>query len=139
MDFSEVVTEDCGAVLPYSRTFFPNPAFATVDDVKEIGDNLAFIKNCDPRALPFLCGMILPECPGDNPNGIGQGPCRKYCEEIANSVLCSQIFAFAGVDLGGYCDLLPTYEVPGNTDFCTFIELPPPPTMVPRKLKLVCI
>ena len=129
--FETVTSEACSTVLPYSQTFFPNRAFPRVEDAKLIGDNLALIKNCDPNAFGFLCGMLLPECPAATTTGIGRAPCQSYCQQIASSPICSQFFAIAGIDGGTYCDLLPSYPVEGDHNFCTYVL---PSTIGPRKL-----
>ncbi|XP_072018563.1 uncharacterized protein [Amphiura filiformis] len=138
VSYTDIVSEDCSAVLSYSLTFYPNPAFATKEEAKLIGDNLTLIKNCDPRALGFLCGMLLPECPSASPIGVGKAPCQHYCEEIATSVVCAQFFGFAGVNLGDYCKLLPNVTIEGDPDFCTFI-VPPAPSTTPAPVIATCV
>ena len=116
--FGGVTSENCATVLPYSETFYPNPIFKRKRDAAISGRSLVLIKDCDPRAFPFFCGMLLPECPNASPIGLGQIPCRHFCEAIANELNCSRFFV--NID----CDVLPETPIPGNPDFCTYVNAP---------------
>ena len=135
--FGGITSENCDSKLSYSKTFFPNPVFATKDDAKIIGENLSVLSVCDPRASAFFCGLVMPQCPSTTSSGYGQGPCRSLCKELASIKHCKQLFQIArtGTKLSDYCDLLPPYPVPGNPDFCTFdiSSTAEPPTTEPRK------
>ena len=119
-----VTKRQCGASLPYTKTFFPNFIFSLQSDTTLLAkERFGPIKNCDPRASGFLCGLLNLECPAASASKLGQAPCQHYCMEIANITRCANIFTVSQINLiTDVCPFMPNVPVDDNPDFCTYKE-----------------
>ncbi|XP_071498050.1 uncharacterized protein [Diadema antillarum] len=72
----------CSSVVPYNRTYFPNPSVNSQESAQLIMEDAQAAVECHPDFELVFCSMLFPECLHDGPT---RRSCRTVCEEVKDA------------------------------------------------------